>query len=83
LHAVLSMNMYSLHGFEARIEPPAGQVCHWLMVVSNWIPGSAHAQAASAMRRHRSRALMVRITLPSVRAVSCQSASSSTARKKA
>ena len=41
LQAVSSRNMYSEHGLEARIGPDAGQVCQSLMVVSNWMPGSA------------------------------------------
>ena len=46
LHAVSSRNMYSEQGFEARMGPDWGQVCHSLMVVSNCRPGSAEAQAA-------------------------------------
>ena len=46
LQAVSSRNMYSEHGFEALIRPSSGQVCHSLMVVSYWTPGSAQAQAA-------------------------------------
>jgi hypothetical protein len=38
--------MYSEHGFDARIGPDSGQVCQSLMVVWNWMPGSAQAQAA-------------------------------------
>jgi hypothetical protein len=38
--------MYSEHGLEARIGPLLGQVCQSLMVVWNWMPGSAEAQAA-------------------------------------
>ena len=41
-----SRNMYSEHGFDARIGPDFGQVCQSLMVVWNWMPGSADAQAA-------------------------------------
>ena len=36
MHAVSSRNMYSEHGFEARIGPDLGQVCQSLMVVSYW-----------------------------------------------
>ena len=32
LQAVSSRNMYSEHGFDARISPEAGQVCQSLMV---------------------------------------------------
>ena len=46
LQAVSSRNMYSEHGLEAWIGPVCGQVCQSLMVVSNWMPGSAEAQAA-------------------------------------
>src|SRR5438270_562783 len=46
LHAVSSKNMYSEHGFDARMSPPFGQVCQSLIVVWNWMPGSAEAQAA-------------------------------------
>jgi hypothetical protein len=38
--------MYSEQGFEATISPAAGLVCHSLMVVWKWMPGSAEAQAA-------------------------------------
>ncbi len=41
LQAVSSRNMYSEHGLEALIRPEFGQVCHSLMVVSYWMPGSA------------------------------------------
>ena len=57
LHAVSSRNMYSEHGLEARIGPDAGQVCQSLMVVWNWMPGSADSQAASPIVSHSSRAL--------------------------
>jgi hypothetical protein len=46
LQAVSSRNMYSEHGLLALIRPPAGQVCHSLIVVSNCTPGSAQAHAA-------------------------------------
>src|SRR6516162_1178696 len=46
LHAVSSRNMYSEHGFDARIGPDAGQVCQSLMVEWNCRPGSADAHAA-------------------------------------
>ena len=46
LQAVSSRNMYSEQGFDALISPAAGQVCQSLMVVWNWMPGSAQAQAA-------------------------------------
>ena len=59
LHAVSSRNMYSEHGFDARIGPDFGQVCQSLMVVWNWMPGSAEAQAAWPICSHRSRAFSV------------------------
>ena len=46
LQAVSSRNMYSEHGLLARIGPLSGQVCQSLIVVWNWMPGSAQAQAA-------------------------------------
>ena len=46
LHAVSSRNMYSEHGFEARMAPEAEHVCQSLTVVWNCRPGSADAQAA-------------------------------------
>src|SRR4051812_22173054 len=46
LHAVSSRNMYSEQGFEATIGPASGLVCHSLMVVWKWMPGSAEAHAA-------------------------------------
>src|SRR6476619_4819645 len=82
LQAVSSRNMYSEHGFEARIGPEAGQVCQSLMVVWNWMPGSAEAQAAWPIFSHRSRALSVFTVLPERRAVSAQSSSASTALRK-
>ena len=63
LHAVSSRNMYSEHGLEARIGPDAGQVCQSLMVVWNWMPGSADAQAALPIFSHRSRAFSVLVDL--------------------
>src|SRR6476469_9922827 len=56
LHAVLSRNMYSLHGLLALMRPLLGQVCHLLMVVSYCTPGSPQCQAQSAMRLSSSRA---------------------------
>src|SRR6478672_8176660 len=56
LQAVLSRNMYSLHGLLALMRPLLGQVCHLLMVVSYCTPGSPQCQAQSAMRVSSSRA---------------------------
>src|SRR5690242_12144719 len=79
LQAVSSRNMYSEHGFEARIGPDFGQVCQSLMVVWNWMPGSAEAQAAWPIWSHRLRAFSVLTVLPLRRAVRFQSLSSLTA----
>src|SRR5882724_6735617 len=80
LQAVSSRNMYSEHGFEARIGPDAGQVCQSFTVVWNCRPGSAHAQAAWPIFSHNSRALTVLAILPAlVRQNRSQSASDSTA----
>src|SRR3954447_2615825 len=65
--------MYSEQGLEALMRPETGQVCHSLMVVSYWTPGSAQRQAASAICSITSRAGCVSITRPSTRAVSSQS----------
>ena len=78
-----SRNMYSEHGFDARIWPEFGQVCQSLIVSWYCMPGSAQAQAAWPICSQRSRAFTVRATLPSVRRTSSQSASSSTAFRKA
>ena len=80
---MLSRNMYSEHGLLALMRPPAGQVCHALMVVSYWTPGSAQRHAAKLISSQSSRALMVLATLPSVRRSSCQSLSASIASKNA
>src|SRR5438034_11595820 len=56
LQAVLSRNMYSLHGLLALMRPLLGQVCHLLMVVSYCTPGSPQCQAHSAMRVSSQRA---------------------------
>src|SRR5512144_1577832 len=79
LHAVSSRNMYSEQGFDARIGPDLGHVCQSLMVVWNWMPGSAEAQAACPIWSHSSLALSVLVGLPVRREVSCQSSPASTA----
>src|SRR5262245_1393175 len=56
LQAVLSRNMYSLHGLLALIRPLFGQVCHLLIVVSYCTPGSPQCHAQSAIRLSSSRA---------------------------
>src|SRR6266576_507356 len=79
LHAELSIDMYSEHGFDALIRPVFGSVCHELIVVSYCTPGSAQRHAASEMSCSSLRALIVSTTVPSLRAVRFQSASASTA----
>src|SRR5213593_1214729 len=56
LQAVLSRNMYSLHGLLALMRPLLGQVCQRLIVVSYCTPGSPQCQAHSAMRPSSQRA---------------------------
>src|ERR671928_1065766 len=69
LQALSSMDMYSEHGLEALIRPVFGSVCHELIVVSYWTPGSADSHAAWAIWRRSSRASRVSTTAPSRRAV--------------
>src|SRR3954465_7637542 len=71
--------MYSEHGLDALIREVFGSVCHLLIVVSYWTPGSADCQAASAMSRISLRAPSVSTTAPSVRAVRPHSPPDSTA----
>src|SRR5216117_3915227 len=75
--------MYSEHGFDALMRPVFGSVCHELIVVSYWTPGSAQRHAASAIWCRRFRAFLVSTTEPSVRAVKFHSSSLSTAFMKA
>ncbi|GIU90992.1 MAG: hypothetical protein KatS3mg010_2091 [Acidimicrobiia bacterium] len=79
LHAELSRCMYSLHGLDALMRPVLEAVCQRLIVVSYWIPGSAHSHAACAIWRMRSRAGSVLIGSPVVTALSSQSRPSTTA----
>src|SRR6266480_4496493 len=79
LQALSSIDMYSEHGLDALIRDVFGSVCHLLIVVSYWTPGSADCQAASAMSRISFRASTVSTTAPSVRAVRFHSAPASTA----
>src|ERR671914_3132746 len=69
LQLELSTCMYSEQGLEALIRSVLGSVCHALIVVSYWRPGSAHSHAACAICFRRSRASRVSNTVPSVRAV--------------
>src|SRR5579885_1375802 len=64
LQAVSSRNMYSEHGFDARMGPEAGHVCQSLMVEWNCRPGSAEAHAAYPIFSHSSRAFTVLAGLP-------------------
>src|ERR671933_972680 len=80
LHAESSTCMYSEHGLDALMRPEFVDVCHWLIVVSYWTPGSAQRHAASEISRMSSRALTGSpIGSPVVRAIRCQSSSFSTA----
>src|SRR3954471_16885566 len=72
--------MYSEHGLDAVIRPDSGVVCQSLIVSSYWMPGSAHSQAALAILPHSSRASIVSMTSPVVRARSPNSVPCSTAR---
>src|SRR5438067_11960257 len=69
LHAESSTCMYSEHGLDALIRPEFGHVCHSLIVVSYWTPGSAHFHAASAIWPSRSRASYVSTGLRVTRAI--------------
>src|ERR1700710_1499764 len=80
LHEELSRCMYSEHGLLAVIRPLSGQVCQSLMVLSYWMPGSAHSQAAVAMERNSSRASVCSMTSPVVRERSPKALPDSTAR---
>ena len=65
LQAESSRYMYSRHGFDALMRAVSADVCQALIVVSNCRPGSPHCHAASAISRHRSRALKVSTGAPS------------------
>ncbi len=75
--------MYSEQGLLALMGPSSGQVCQSLMVVLNWMPGSAQAQAALFTFSQRSRARSFLLVLPSMRRFRSQSPSTSMARMKA
>src|SRR5215211_6201773 len=80
LQAESSTCMYSEHGLDALMRPEFGDVCHWLIVVSYWTPGSAQRHAASEISRISSRAETGSPTgSPVARAIRCQSSSFSTA----
>src|SRR4029077_9462597 len=82
LQAVSSRNIYSEHGFDALISPDAGQVCQSLIVVWNWMPGSAHAHAAWPTCSQSARAFTVLASLPSLREGGAKAPFPRTARKK-
>src|SRR5580704_9133618 len=83
LHALLSRNMYSLHGLLELIGAVALQVCQRWIVSSYCIPGSPQVQVPSAIPRINSRALYVGPGLLGfVTQCVVQSLSSSTARMK-
>ncbi len=82
LQAVSSRNMYSEHGFDPLMRAVVGQVCQSLIVVSYWMPGSPHCQAASAIIFMRSRAGKVSQGSPEMTYLVCHSRSSTTARMK-
>ena len=75
----LSRLMYSEQGLDAVIRPDSGLVCQSLMVLSYWIPGSAHAHAASHSFLNSERASTVSMTSPVERAFRPNSVPSSTA----
>src|SRR3990172_5807760 len=79
LQAESSTCMYSEQGLEALMRPELGQVCQWLIIVSNCMPGSPQSQVAWAMRRSTSRAFTVSSTSSPTMARSSQSRSWSTA----
>src|SRR5512133_1303167 len=83
LQAVSSRNIYSEQGFEARIGPSLGQVCHSLIVSWNWKPGSAQAQAERAAMSKRRSALIVLAAFPVERSINSQSLCLSAASMKA
>src|ERR1700749_813262 len=82
IQAVLSKNMYSEHGLDALMRPPAGQVCHSLIVLSYCTPGSAQAHAAKAISSHNFCDDIDFTTLPFIRPVKSQLLPSLSAWKK-
>src|SRR5436305_1112975 len=79
LQAESSTCMYSEHGFDALMRPEFGHVCHSLMIVSYWTPGSAQRHAASASWCIRSRASYSSTGWPFTRASVCHLPPRSTA----
>src|SRR6266436_5477175 len=80
LHEELSRWTYSLHGLLAVIRPDSGHVCQSLMVLSYWMPGSAHSQAACAIFRNKVLASTRSIGSPVLRAARSKDWPDSTAR---
>ncbi len=70
------------HGFDPLMRPLAGRVCQSLIVVSNCMPGSPQAHAASESSRRSWRALMVSRVSPELTALRSQSSSEMAARMK-
>src|SRR5687768_18542883 len=64
LQEELSSDMYSEHGLDAVMRPVSGLVCQSLMVLSYWMPGSAHSHAATEIFLNNSRASTVSMTSP-------------------
>src|SRR5579864_8631175 len=79
LQEELSRLRYSEQGLLAVMRPESGQVCQSLMVLSYWMPGSAHSQAAWAMLRSSFLASTRSTTSPVRRASRSNSLPSSTA----
>src|SRR5665809_90751 len=78
LQLELSTCINSEHGLLALIRDVLEQVCQSLIVVSYWMPGSAHSQAACAISRNRSLAGSVSTVCPLVTPTRFQSLSSMT-----
>src|SRR4029077_13029724 len=78
LQALSSINMYSLHGFDALIRCVVLTGFQRLIVVSYCIPGSPQTQAASEIFPISSRALYLRWGLPVMTSLVHHSPSSST-----
>src|SRR5215207_8744312 len=79
LHEELSKWTYSEQGLLAVMRPVSGHVCQSLIVLSYWMPGSAHSQAAWAIERNSFLASTVSTTSPVSRARSPNESPFSTA----
>src|SRR5580700_1792134 len=80
LQEELSRWTYSLHGLLAVIRPDSGQVCQSLIVLSYWMPGSAHSHAALAILPNSALASTCSSGSPVVRAARSNWPPDSTAR---